>query len=349
MIRVMAGFESNPPPVLSVVLPVFNEGENLSALLGRIRPVLAGLDLSCEIVFVDDGSSDDTGEQIARFAVDDARIRLVQLSRNFGHQAALVAGLRHARGKAVITMDADLQHPPELIPQLVERWQAGHEIVQTVRREPVDVSALKRTGSRGFYRLLSMLTRLNVTPGATDFRLMSRPALDAFLAFGERCRFNRGLVHWIGFRYVEVPYDAQPRHAGRTKYSYRTMLRLAGDAVFSFSSWPLRLAGLAGALITLPAGVYLLFVLWARFFSPERVEPGWSSILATVLILGGVNLLVLWILGEYVGRMYEEVKQRPIYIVRPSQLPTETTPDQTEAPAAEAHPPADRSIHARQH
>jgi dolichol-phosphate mannosyltransferase len=218
-------------------------------------------------------------------------------------------------------MDGDLQHPPELIPTLVGEWQKGHEVVQAIRSHPADTSPLKRETSRWFYRVLSWLTRLNVTPGAADFRLLARPALEAFLACGERCRFNRGLVHWIGFRYTEVPFDAGPRYAGESKYSYRAMLRLAGDAIFSFSSWPLRLAGLAGATISLPAGLYLVYVLWARFFT-DRVEPGWSSILATVLILGGVNLIVLWILGEYVGRMYEEVKRRPIYIVRP---PTEAT------------------------
>jgi dolichol-phosphate mannosyltransferase len=310
-----------------VVIPVYNESDNLEPLLKRACSVLAGLAESSEIVFVDDGSTDGTGSRIEQEARQDSRVRLVRLSRNFGHQPALVAGLEHARGAAVITMDGDLQHPPELIPQLVEYWRKGHEVVQAIRREPADASPVKRAGSRWFYWWLSALTRLKVTPGAADFRLMSREAVAAFLACRERRRCNRALVQWIGFSYVEVPYDAQPRHAGRSKYSYRAMLRLAGDAIFSFSSWPLRLAGLAGVLVSLAALGYLLFVLWARLFT-DRTVPGWSSILAAVLILGGVNLVVLWILGEYVGRMYEEVKQRPIYIVRQPRPPAPSTQPQ---------------------
>ncbi len=318
----MTAAQPIPRPVLSLVVPVFNESGNLQPLLDRARPVLAALGEPFEILFVDDGSTDQTAARVDRLAAADERIRLVQLSRNFGHQAALVAGLRHARGAAVITMDGDLQHPPELITQLVASWRAGAEIVQAIRRQPADQSVLKRAGSRWFYRALSALTRLAVTPGAADFRLMNRAAVEAFLSCAERRRFNRGLVQWIGFACTEVPYDAEARYAGRSKYSFRAMARLAGDAIFSFSSWPLRLAGLVGALVSLAAGGYLMFVLWAYFFT-DRTEPGWSSLLAAVLVLGGVNLIVLWILGEYVGRMYEEVKQRPIYIVRRGASPTD--------------------------
>jgi dolichol-phosphate mannosyltransferase len=213
-------------------------------------------------------------------------------------------------------MDGDLQHPPELIPDLVHRWRDGSEVVQAIRRQPTDRSSLKRAGSHSFYWLLSALTHLHVTPGAADFRLMSRDAVRAFVSCGERRRCNRALVQWIGFNYAEVPYSAEPRFAGKSKYSYRAMIRLAGDAIFSFSTWPLRLAGLMGAVVSLVAGAYLIFVLWARLFT-NRTQPGWSSLLAAVLVLGGVNLLVLWIMGEYLGRLYEEVKQRPLYIVRP--------------------------------
>lgn len=314
--------ESQPgaPVTLSVVIPVYNEDANVAPLLARLRPVVAGLGVPYEILFVDDGSRDGTAAEVWRIAATDGCIRCVRLSRNFGHQAALMAGLAHARGEAVITMDGDLQHPPELIPQLLAYWRAGADVVQAVRREPADANVLKRAGSRGFYRVLSAVSRLRVTPGATDFRLMSREAVTAFLACGERVRFNRGLVQWIGFTCREVIYDAQPRHAGRSKYSFRAMFRLAADAIFSFSWWPLRLAGLAGACVSAVAAAYLVFVLWARLFT-DRTVPGWSSILATVLILGGVNLIVLWILGEYVGRLYEEVKGRPIYIVRSSPPP----------------------------
>jgi dolichol-phosphate mannosyltransferase len=213
-------------------------------------------------------------------------------------------------------MDADLQHPPELIPAMVRAWRDGAEIVQTVRRAPADDRAVKRWTSGWFYRLLSALGGVRVTPGAADFRLMARPAVEALRACRERNRFTRGLVQWVGFRQVEIPYDAAARHAGRSKYSLRQMLRLAGDAIFAFSPAPLRLAGLAGVVVSLAAMAYLAFVLFAYFFTSHAM-PGWTSILATVLILGGVQLIVLWILGEYVGRLYEEAKQRPIYIVRP--------------------------------
>lgn len=302
-------------PDLSVVIPVFNEAANVRPMLERLTAALRPLSLRYEILFVDDGSRDHTAQEVGRAATLDPAVRLLSLTRNFGHQAALFAGLDYSVGSAVITLDGDLQHPPELIPQLVREWQAGAEIVQAVRRAPADAAAHKRIASRWFYRILSAVSRIQVTPGAADFRLMSREAVDAFLSCRERCRFNRGLVQWIGFTRREVLYDAEPRRAGRSKYSLRSMLRLAGDAIFSFSAWPLRLAGLAGAIVSLVAGCYLLFVLWARLFTDRTVE-GWSSTLATVLILGGMQLVVLWIMGEYLGRMFEEVKQRPIYIVR---------------------------------
>jgi glycosyltransferase involved in cell wall biosynthesis len=324
---------ATPHPLLSVVVPVYNEAANVAAFLSRVLPLLNSLNHDFELLFVDDGSRDDTADQLADTARACSSVRLLRLSRNFGHQAALVAGLANARGAAVITMDGDLQHPPELIPQLVAAWDQGVEVVQAVRREPADDSALKRAGSRAFYRLLSAVSRLEVTPGAADFRLMSRAAVDAFLACPERCRFNRGIVQWIGFTRREILYDAAPRHAGRSKYSWTAMLRLAGDAVFSFSSLPLRLAGLAGACVSIVATLYLMFVFGAYFFTDSTV-PGWASTLAAVLVLGGVNLIVMWILGEYVGRLYEEVKQRPIYIVR-----SQPAADQ---PARAAPQPVDR-------
>ena len=303
------------PPALSVVVPVFNEAGNIPLLLERLLSALSGVGLTFEILFVDDGSRDQSAMLIEQAAGANPAVRLLQLSRNFGHQAALVAGMEHARGQAVVTMDGDLQHPPELIGALVEHWRAGADVVQTVRRETQGAGVFKRATSSGFYRLLSAVSRIRVTQGAADFRLLSREALTAFLSCRERRRFNRGLVQWIGFPYVEVPYDAAPRHAGHTKYSLRAMFRLAGDAIFSFSTLPLRIAGLAGALVSVAAAAYLLFVLWARMFT-NWVTPGWTSTQATVLVLGGMQLVVLWIIGEYVGRLYDEAKQRPIYIVR---------------------------------
>lgn len=307
-------------PQLSVVVPVYNEAANVDALLARLIPALDATALPYEVIFADDGSRDETAACVLRAAAARPSIRLVRLSRNFGHQAALLAGLEQALGGAAISMDGDLQHPPELIGELVARWRQGYDVVQSIRREPADASLLKRGLSRTFYRVLSAVSRIRVTPGAADFRLLSREALDAFLLCRERARFNRGLVQWIGFPYAEVPYDAEPRFAGRTKYTFPAMLRLAGDAIFSFSSLPLRIAGLAGALVSLVAAGYLIFVLWAAMFT-ERVQPGWTSTLATILVLGGMQLVVLWILGEYIGRLYDEAKQRPLYIIRANPPP----------------------------
>ena len=317
----MSQLASDTTITLSIVIPVYNEADGLRALVGRLVPVVQAIGEPFEIIFVDDGSDDGSHLIVAELARSTRQIRLVRLSRNFGHQAALYAGMAAAKGEQVVTLDADLQHPPELISELVARRRGGAEIVQAVRRNPVDESIIKRAASRGFYWLLSRLAQIRVTPGASDFRLLSREPLNAFLACGERSRFNRGLVQWIGFDYCEVLYDAERRAAGKSKYSYRAMLRLAGDAIFSFSWWPLRFAGLMGAFVSISAAAYLLFVLWARFFGgPERTQPGWSSTLATVLILGGAQLMVLWIIGEYLGRLYEEAKQRPLYIVRGETL-----------------------------
>lgn len=315
--------ENKQLPFVSVVVPVCNEADNVAPLAARIAAILSAADVRHELLFIDDGSTDQTAERLRALSAASPAVRVLELTRNFGHQAALFAGLEHARGDAVISLDGDLQHPPELIPELIEHWTAGAEIVQAVRREPVGGSALKRSGSRWFYALLGAATRLELTPGSADFRLLSRPAVNALLACRERCRFNRGLVRWIGFRQVEVPYEAAERHTGRSKYSLRSMCRLAADALFSFSTLPLRLAGLAGGVISLAAMAYLAFVLGARIFRPDLVVPGWSSILASVLLIGGVQLIVLWILGEYVGRLYEEVKQRPIYLVRTDSATTD--------------------------
>jgi polyisoprenyl-phosphate glycosyltransferase len=311
----MVDFRGGPEIEISVVVPLFNEEANVEAFLARLLPVVDKLPGRCEAILVDDGSRDATSERCAAAALRDARVRPLRLSRNFGHQAALMAGLDHATGRAVITLDGDLQHPPELIPRLVELWKGGYDVVQAIRRETADADWSKKASSSGFYRLLTALSGIRVTPGAADFRLLSREALTALLACRERCRFNRGLVQWIGFPYVEVPYDAAARHAGTTKYSLKRMLRLAGDAIFSFSSAPLRFAGMAGAGVSVAAMLYLLFVVWAYLFTTWTL-PGWTSTLAAVLLLGGVQLLVLWVLGEYIGRMYEELKQRPIYVIR---------------------------------
>ncbi|MDX2197955.1 MAG: glycosyltransferase family 2 protein [Phycisphaerae bacterium] len=306
-------------PQLSIVVPAFNELPNLGPLVERITAALDPLATAYEIIIVDDGSRDSTPALIADLRAEHPPLQCIRLARNFGHQAALFAGLEYSRGLAVVTLDADLQHPPELIPELVERWRAGFDVVQAVRTATQGESVAKNWTSAAFYRLLSTVTQIRLVPGSADFRLMSRPAVDALLQCRERVRFHRGLVQWIGFSVAEVPYEAASRFAGRTKYSWASMIRLAANAIFSFSSWPLRLAGMAGVVVSFAALAYLAFVLWAKFFS-SAVVPGWSSILAAVLALGGMQLVVLWIIGEYLGRLYEEAKQRPLYVVKESTI-----------------------------
>ena len=307
-------------PQLSVVVPAFNEQPNLAPLVerlvGAIGPLLG---TAYEIILVDDGSSDDTPAAVSALRAQHPNLQYVRLARNFGHQAALFAGLEHSRGLAVVTLDADLQHPPELIPQLVDRWREGFDVVQAVRTSTRGAAASRSWASTTFYRILSKVSQIRLAPGSADFRLMSRSAVDALLQCRERVRFHRGLVQWIGFSVAEVPYEAAERHAGRSKYSWASMLNLAANAIFSFSSWPLRLAGMAGVAVSLAAIAYLAFVLWAKFFL-HNIVAGWSSILAAVLALGGMQLVVLWIIGEYVGRLYEESKQRPIYVVKETTI-----------------------------
>ncbi|MCX7717162.1 MAG: glycosyltransferase family 2 protein [Candidatus Sumerlaeaceae bacterium] len=308
---------STKPPVLSLVLPACNEAANVAPLHERLARAVeaAGFADAAEFIWVDDGSTDGTAERVEALAAADPRVRLVRFSRNFGHMAALTAGLDAARATgAVIMLDADGQHPPELIPDLVARWRAGAEIVQAVRRATADEPPLKRLTSRGFYRLLNHLGEVRLPEGASDFRLLDRQVADALRALPERHRFVRGLVHWVGFQMDTVPYDAPPRLAGRTKYSPARMLLFALDGITSFSVKPLRLAFGLGAAVLVLALIYGIYVIatWAA----GRVVPGWTSLLLVVLIMGSIQLLTLGVMGVYIGRIYDEVKQRPLYIVR---------------------------------
>lgn len=336
------GLRLSAVPVLSVVVPVLDERGNVRPLVEQIEAVVEPLAEPFEIVFVNDGSTDGTAEELRSLSSAKPHVQFVELTRNFGHQAALYAGLSYARGEAVVSMDGDGQHPATVIPQLVAKWREGFDVVQAIRKKTDDATWLKRATSRGFYRLLSKVAKVRVAPGAADFRLLTRRAVDAFLQCGELHRFNRGLVRWIGFAQAEVEYDSPARAAEASKYSLRAMTSLAGDALFSFSSWPLRLAGLAGAMVSLAAAGYLLWVLFAYFFT-DLAQPGWSSILASVLVIGGMQLIVLWIIGEYLGRLCEEAKRRPLFLVRYATPGlTEVAPDEEveEAVTERGAPPA---------
>jgi polyisoprenyl-phosphate glycosyltransferase len=301
--------------LLSVVAPMLNE-EGLAAEF-CIRTAAALGDLPFEIVVVDDGSSDGTGAILDAQADADARVRVLHLSRPFGHQMALTAGLDHARGDAVVMIDGDLQDPPELIPELVDRWRDGADIVVAKRREREGETRFKLATARWFYSLMGRLAQVELEPNAGDFRLFDRAPLDALLQMRERSRFLRGMSSWVGFTRAVVEYDRDPRAAGRTKYPIGRMLRFALDGVTSFSNFPLQLAALAGFVCALVALLGLPLTIVARYSG--IYERGVPSLLFAVLLIGGIQLLALGMIGEYLGRIYDEVKQRPLYVVARSR------------------------------
>ncbi len=307
--------DSDERRLLSIVAPCFNEAEGLPAFHAALTAVVGTMPYAVEIIYVDDGSTDATPQVLATLRAQDARVKTLTLSRNFGHQAALLAGLDAAQGDAVVTLDSDLQHPPALIPELIRAWEQGAEVVYTIRRETADATLFKRLTSRLFYRLLQQASGTPIIAGAADFRLMDRVAVESFCTLRETHRFNRGLVSWLGFRTAAVVFDAPARFVGKSKYSLWRMLRFAVHGLVSFSVWPLRVAMLLGFGMAGFAALYIAYALYV-FFVLHRTVPGWTSTLITVLLIGGVQLLSLGIVGEYVGKIFEEVKGRPLYIVR---------------------------------
>ncbi len=305
-----------PSPTLSIVLPACNEGGNVAPITERLCAVLEELGKSYEIIWVNDGSTDTTADELDALAQANPAVRALRFSRNFGHMAALCAGLEAARATgAVITMDADGQHPPELIPELVARWEAGADIVQTLREPSSQEGFVKQQTSRGFYRVLGWLADIELPSGAADFRLMDRQAVDALNGLPERIRFVRGLVHWVGFTCEYLPYASEPRLSGETKYSLFKMMAFALSGLTSFSVRPLRLSFLMGLIVIALAGCYSLFVLWA-WWAGLALTPGWASIILVMMLLGGAQLFAIGIASEYLARSYMEQKQRPIYILR---------------------------------
>lgn len=300
------------PPLLSVVIPIKDEAEVLPLLADALLPVLRGLG-TYEVIFVDDGSTDRSRELVLKMRAEEPAIKLVALSRNFGQQAAMAAGLDHATGDAVVLMDADLQDPPSVIPDLVDEWRNGHEVVIAARSRR-DEGWMKRTPAKLFYKLLRRLTDVDIPMDTGDFCLMDRRAADVLRNLPERTRWTRGLRSWIGFRQTTVSYERPQRAAGETKYSVRRLLNLATDALFAFSSAPLRLATWLGFAAAMIGTIYLIVAVFAYAFFP-RVPPGWTSIIGFVLVLGGVQLIVVGLLGQYVSRVYDESKGRPLYIV----------------------------------
>lgn len=307
---------SNPAsasnPTLSVVLPARNERETLPVIVPAVASALSKW--SHEIVIVDDGSTDGTWGIIEELKSRHP-VRGVRFTRNFGHQAAILAGLTAARGQAVIMMDADGQHPPELLPAFVERWEKGALVVQGIRRRDADAGAFKRWTAAVFYRVIRALAGVDIRTGSADFRLLARPAVDRILASAGPLLFLRGLVPWLGFETEFVSFDAGSRMGGTTSYTIRRMLRLSIDGLLSFSIVPLRLAVALGFLISGASFLYLVYVVAIRL-SAGNVVPGWASMTALLSLLGGIQLLTLGVLGEYVGRLFLSTLNRPHYVVR---------------------------------
>lgn len=305
-------------PTLSLVFPIFNEEPVIPTLLSRLDVVVADLQKVVgivEVICVNDGSKDRSVPMLAEAAQTRPWLRIISLSRNFGHQIAVTAGMDHARGDAVAIMDADLQDPPELLLEMVELWREGWEVVYGVRTSREGETAFKKLTAAAFYRMLRQLTNVDIPADTGDFRLMDRKVVDALSMMGEQHRFLRGMAAWVGFKQKGIPYERPARVAGETKYPLKKMLRLAVNAVCSFSDAPLRLATNLGVTIALLSILYGIIVIVRYFFKDPTLQPGWASIIVVVSFLSGIQLITLGVVGEYIGRIYDEVKRRPLYLV----------------------------------
>lgn len=300
---------------ISIVVPVFNEQDNIDNFYQEILKYMEPLAYDFELLFVDDGSFDATPFILDRLVKEDKRVRALIFARNYGHQQALTCGLDYAEGDAVITMDGDMQHPPELLPHLISKWEEGFDVVQTIRISTEGVSWVKKLTSDTFYKIMNAISNITVNAGGSDFRLLDKKAVESFRLFRERARFIRGMISSIGYRQTRVEFIAPKRFAGVSKFSLRKMLHFALDGITAYSKTPLRFAFYMGIIFGILSFFLTLHVLYIKFFTSQAV-PGWATISASILLLGGLQLAGLGIIGEYVGRIFEEVKQRPLYLIR---------------------------------
>ncbi|MDH4358321.1 MAG: glycosyltransferase family 2 protein [Candidatus Berkelbacteria bacterium] len=298
---------------ISIVAPVYNEKGNIRPFCERLRKVLSHL-RNYEMIFVDDGSTDGSLKQLRGLAKSDRRIKVISFSRNFGHQAAITCGLDAAKGDAVVTIDTDLQDPPELILKMIEAWRSGAEVVYAKRRARRD-GFLKKFTARAFYRILDRLSDTSIPVDTGDFRLMDKKVVQAMRSLREHSRFMRGLSSWVGFHQTAVEFDRDQRKSGKTHYPFRRMLKLALDGIFSFSHKPLKVASWLGIIATAGGLVYAGYVIYLKLAHPDRVVQGWTSLTVIVLLAAGVELVILGVIGEYLGRIYTEEQDRPLYIV----------------------------------
>lgn len=297
--------------MISIVTPVYNEEDNVVFFHEEITKVMKTTGMDYELIYVNDGSKDRTDELIRELAEKDSHVRAITFARNFGHQTAITCGMDFARGDAVITMDGDMQHPPELIPLLLEKWKDGYDIVQTIRTSTEDSGFIKKITSAGYYKVINSISKTPVTPGGSDFRLMNRKSLDVFLRFREHARFIRGIVGGLGFKQTTIKFEAPARHVGVSKFSMNKMLHFAMDGILTNSTTPLRAAFYAGAVSGFIGILLILHVLYSYLVG--NTVPGWATMTILIAFFGSANLVGLGIIGEYIGRIYEESKNRPLY------------------------------------
>ncbi|AKS38215.1 glycosyltransferase [Anoxybacillus gonensis] len=301
----------------SVVIPVYNEALVIRETYKRLKRVMEQTDGAYELLFVNDGSKDDTLDMLKELAVRDDTVKYLDFSRNFGHQIAITAGMDYASGEAIVIIDADLQDPPELILEMIEKWKEGYDVVYAKRTKRKGETFFKRATAYAFYRLLRAATEIDIPLDTGDFRLIDRKVRDELVGMRERSRFVRGLVSWVGFKQTAIEYERDERFAGETKYPLKKMIRFSLDGITSFSYKPLKLASLLGFLLSFVSVVWMIAVLYLKLFTHSTVT-GWSSLVMTVLFFNGVVLIMLGVIGEYIGRIYDEVKHRPLYILKES-------------------------------
>ena len=300
---------------ISVIIPLYNESDSIEHLFARLTPVLKHLDTNYEIICINDGSQDDTLPKLVKFSQDDSRIKVVSLSRNFGKEIALTAGIDYASGAAVIPIDADLQDPPELIVSLIAKWREGYDVVYATRRSRQGESWIKRITAKAFYQTIGKMSQVPIPSNTGDFRLLDRRVVEAVKKLPERTRFMKGLFAWVGYRQTSILFDREPRRAGKTTWNYWKLWNFALDGIISFSFLPLKVWSYIGVAISFISLLYaLMLVLRTLIFGVD--VPGYASLMVAILFLGGIQLITLGVLGEYLGRVYEEVKGRPLYFVR---------------------------------
>ena len=307
---------------LSIVIPIYNEEENIDSLINRLRTVLAQMQISCEYIFVNDGSKDHSFQLIKNLALADPAVKYIDFSRNFGHQIAVSAGLDLAAGDRVAIIDADLQDPPELIIEMFAKMDQGYEVVYAKRNNRNGESWLKKFTAKVFYRILKSITSVKIPVDTGDFRIIDRKVVNVLKQMPEHNKFLRGQISWIGFKQTYVEYDRKVRQAGSTGYTYKKMIRLALDGITSFSNFPLKVASICGFVVSGIAFMVMIYALYSRYITKDYVE-GWTSTIISVLFLGGIQLISIGIIGEYISRLSENARNRPLYIINETNIKKE--------------------------